>query len=61
MTAPDVEPFADPLLASDASWISPGVVSGAIGWAAFVEAAHIRDPDGHAVVIGAANDSGATP
>jgi catechol 2,3-dioxygenase-like lactoylglutathione lyase family enzyme len=61
MTAPDVDPLTGPLRASEASWISPGVVSGAIGWAAFAEAAHVRDPDGHAVVIGASSNSGATP
>lgn len=52
MVTPAVEDLAARLRDSHVSWVSAGLVSGVEGSSAFRAALQVRDPDGHAVVIG---------
>jgi catechol 2,3-dioxygenase-like lactoylglutathione lyase family enzyme len=51
LVTPDAAELTKRLRNARTAWVSPGFVSGVSG-SEFITAAQIRDPDGHAVVIG---------
>lgn len=55
LVTPALDSLVDVLRESRTTWVSPGAIEGVFSVADLSQAAQIRDPDGHAVIVGQAS------